>query len=38
VLRACIVNFRTQQKDIDTLIDTVLEIGARLAPRVIESY
>jgi aromatic-L-amino-acid decarboxylase len=29
-LRACIVNFRTQEKDIDLLLDTVVELGEKL--------
>ncbi len=30
VLRACIVNFRTEAPDIDILLDTVIELGAKL--------
>jgi hypothetical protein len=29
VLRACIVNFRTEAGDVDALIDVVSELGAR---------
>jgi hypothetical protein len=29
-LRACIVNFRTEADEIDTLLDVAAEIGARL--------
>jgi aromatic-L-amino-acid/L-tryptophan decarboxylase len=31
VLRACIVNFRTEETHIDTLLDTAAEIGCRLS-------
>ena len=30
VLRACIVNFRTESEDVDALLDVAAEIGARL--------
>jgi len=30
VLRACIVNFRTEAEDIDVVLDVAAEIGARL--------
>jgi hypothetical protein len=30
VLRACIVNFRTEAEHIDTLLDVAAELGARL--------
>jgi hypothetical protein len=30
VLRACIVNFRTEAQDVDALLDLTVELGARL--------
>jgi hypothetical protein len=30
VLRACIVNFRTEAEDVDALLDVGAELGARL--------
>jgi aromatic-L-amino-acid/L-tryptophan decarboxylase len=33
VLRTCIVNFRTRERDVDLLLDTVRDLGERLAPR-----
>jgi hypothetical protein len=30
VLRACIVNFRTEAEDLDATLDIAAEIGARL--------
>jgi hypothetical protein len=33
VLRACIVNFRTERRDLEILIDAVADIGRRLAGR-----
>ena len=30
VLRACIVNFRTEAGDVDALLDVASELGARL--------
>ena len=32
-LRACIINYRTRQSDIDILLDEVARIGAELAPQ-----
>jgi hypothetical protein len=29
-LRACIVNFRTEAEDMDALLDTAAEVGAKL--------
>jgi glutamate/tyrosine decarboxylase-like PLP-dependent enzyme len=31
VLRACIVNYRTQREDLDLLVETVLELGQQIA-------
>jgi hypothetical protein len=30
VLRACIVNFRTESQDVDAMLDVAVELGARL--------
>lgn len=34
VLRACIVNFRTQESDLDVLLDVIAEVGRRVMAKV----
>jgi aromatic-L-amino-acid decarboxylase len=38
VLRACIVNFRTEADDVDALLDVAAEIGARLDAELRPAY